>query len=264
MRKLMFVTMMMASVYMTLAHDMWLESDQFRGKVGEEFVLRLGNGTIFEISENAVQPARVEVVSAIWPGGGIHAVTGAVVEGNWLTLRFQPEEPGNFWITLGTKPRLIQLSAADFNSYLEHDGLPHVLTERQEKGILDRAEVEEYSKFVKTYLQVGTKTSENYAVPAGLKIEIIPLENPYQLHPGQELPLRALFNGAPLEGFLVHSGCASCEGSTAAPYTDARGETAVTLSQPGRWYLRGIHLLQVDQQDHSYESYWASVTFEVQ
>ncbi len=39
--------------------------------------------------------------------------------------------------------------------------------------------------------------------------------------------------------------------------------SVVRISEPGRWYIRGIHLFQVDQEDHSYESYWATFTFQV-
>ena len=56
-----------------------------------------------------------------------------------------------------------------------------MLEQRKEKGILDRDEVEEYSKHVKIYLQSSKKRSRNQSRVLGLKIEIVPLKNPYVL-----------------------------------------------------------------------------------
>ena len=244
------------------AHDMWLETDSYFAKVGERVLVRNGNGTIFDKSENAVTPDRVAQYMGRGPSGGSIELEPPQVEGNWLTLGFVPQQAGNYWVGLGSRPRLIEMTAEDFKGYLEHDGLPHVVKERKEKGIQNRDEIEEYSKFVKTYLQVGDVHSQNFDDLLGLAIEIVPLRNPYELGAGQDLPLAVRFKGELLPGFLIHAGTAA-SGELDQAYTDESGKASIRISRGGRWFLRGIHLSQVDQENHSYESYWASLTFEV-
>ncbi|MFQ5741786.1 MAG: DUF4198 domain-containing protein [Acidobacteriota bacterium] len=246
-----------------LAHDMWLESSSFFASPGEEIVIRNGNGTIYRVSENGVAVDRIGHLLGLSPEGKRLVLGTPYVEKNWLQLKFRPPKEGNYWIGLSTKPRLIRLSGKDFNSYLEHDGLPAVLEERTKKGILARDEVEQYSKYVKLYLQVGDKRSDNYNQPLGLPIEMVLEQNPYELRTGQGLPLRVLFHDKPLAGFLLHAGSAGQAAEGAPQYTDNQGRATIQIDRPGKWYIRGIHLVRVDQAEFSYQSHWATVTFEV-
>ncbi len=246
-----------------LGHDMWLEAERFLVPTDEEILLRNGNGTIYVRSENAVAPDRVARLVAVGPGGDAVQTGKPFVDGDWLAFRLKTGRPGNYWVGLATRPRVLKMSAEDFNGYLEHDGLPHVLADRRKKGIADRAEAESYSKYVKAYLQAGQQTGSNHSRPLGLKIEMVPLHNPYRLEPGRELPVQVLFEGLPLEGFLIHSGRAGQKEKGQGHYTDRQGRASIPIDAAGRWYLRGIHIFEVEGQEHSYESYWATLTFEV-
>lgn len=247
-----------------LAHDMWLETQRFVVPSNEEIVVRNGNGTIYVRSENAVAPDRIAQLVALGPGGEAIEPGEPFLDGDWTAFRLNIGAPGNYWVALATHPRVLKMSAQDFNHYLEHDGLPHVLAQRREKGIASRAEAERYSKYVKAYLQAGQQTGSNHSLPLGLKIEIVPLQNPYRLQPGQQLPVQALFEGRPLEGFLIHSGRAGRGEQGEGIYTDSQGRASIPIDEAGRWFLRGIHIFEVAGQEHSYESYWATLTFEVE
>ncbi len=255
-----------ASAFLLLAfafgHDMWLESDSFFVEPGREVWIRVGNGIIYEKSENAVTPDRIAVLKGLAPDAEPISIGQGEVHEEWLRFPFRAEKPGNYWIGVATKPRPIKLSGADFNSYLEHDGLPDALEERRRQGILDREEVEEYSKYVKIFLQVGESLSDNFDVPLGLAIELVPQRNPSQLSPGDELPIRALYQGEPLSGLLIHSGCADSS-ETASRRTDRRGIAAIAVPASGRCYARAIYLRQVESDEFSYRSHWAALTFEV-
>ena len=247
-----------------LGHDMWLEAERFLVSAHQEVLIRNGNGTIYVRSENAVAPDRIARLLALGSGGEAVQPGKPFVDGDWLAFQLKTGRPGNYWVGLATLPRVLKMSADDFNHYLEHDGLPHVLAERRKKGIAARAESERYSKYVKAYLQAGEEAGSNHDRPLGLKIEIVPLSNPYRLEPGQELPVQVLFEGRPLEGFLIHSGRAGEKEEGEGNYTDSQGRASIPIDAAGRWYLRGIHIFQVDGQEHSYESYWATLTFGVQ
>jgi uncharacterized GH25 family protein len=262
-KKTLIIATVLALCSVGLAHDMWLESESFIMSPGQKVIVRNGNGIIYQKSENAVTTDRLSGLIGLDPKGREFEPGPASVEGNWLNLEFTSKEKGNYWIGLGTKARKIRLSGEDFTAYLEHDGIPGIIKERKEKGITDRTEIEQYSKYVKIYLQVGDKTSSNYDKPLGLKIEINPLVNPYTLKSGDSLPVQVLYEGKPLQDLTLHAGHEGQEKETIEATTDAAGKARITINSPGKWYVRGIHLSQVDKEDHSYESYWATTTFQV-
>lgn len=248
----------------TFAHDMWLESERFiLGKPGQEILIRNGNGTIYQKSENAVTPDRIAKLTVLDPSGETLGIETKTVAEPWLEMPFTPQAEGNYWIGLATKPRNLRMSGEDFTEYLKHDGIPKILKEREAKGISNREEVEQYSKYVKAYFQVGDVQSGNHAKPLGLEIEIIPLKNPYEVAAGNKLPIQVLFRGKPLSGLTLHAGSSTAPGSSVSTDTDQDGKAEIELTVAGKWYVRGIHLSQVDLEDHSYESYWATLTFEV-
>lgn len=255
---------LLALAGLAFGHDMWLESGSFVvDRPGREIRLLNGNGTIFKSSENAVSVDRIASLTVLDPRGSRLEAPSASVEEPWLMLGFRPESEGNFWVGLSTRPSSIRMSGSEFTEYLVHDGIPNVLQDRSRKGISDRDEVERYSKYAKAYLQVGQTRSANFDVPLGLEIEIVPLVNPYLLRPGDDLPVRVLFRGLPLAGLTLHAGCDVLQGQPSSTVTDPGGMAKVRISTPGRWYVRGIHLIQVDREDFSYESFWATLTFEL-
>ena len=47
--------------------------------------------------------------------------------------------------------------------------------------------------------------------------------------------------------------------------TDETGGAEVKVTAPGRWQVRAIHMIRIDgDPEFSWESYWATLTFEVQ
>lgn len=246
-----------------LSHDMWLETDDFFLQPGQTVVMRNGNGAIYQESENAVAVDRIASLFVVTPEGRRIEPEAPYTADVWTKFEFTPERAGNYWVALSSKPREIRLSGGDFTAYLEHDGIPNILREREEKGISDRDEVEQYSKYVKAYLQAGDVRSDNHDNPLGLTIEIVPLVNPYALEAGQGLPVRVLFQGDPLAGLTLHAGTDGQAEALSTVETDAAGEAEIPITESGKWYVRGIHLSQVDKQDHSYESYWCTLTFQI-
>jgi hypothetical protein len=64
--------------------------------------------------------------------------------------------------------------------------------------------------------------------PHGLKLEILPLADPFQLQRGETLPVRVLLHGKPLAGIRLQENFLSTLADQTAP-TDAQGRTSVTL-----------------------------------
>ena len=55
-------------------------------------------------------------------------------EGTVTFLDFQSGAPGTYVVGVSTAPRMIELTAEEFNDYLEHDGVLDVLEARRREG----------------------------------------------------------------------------------------------------------------------------------
>jgi uncharacterized GH25 family protein len=127
--------------------------------------------------------------------------------------------------------------------------------------------VERYTKWAKAVVDVGDEpgTGGDWAATAGQTLEIVPLDHPNRVRPGESLRLRVLLDSEPLSGARIVGSRASGPTRELVSSTDERGEAEVTVPAPGRWHVRAIHMIRVEADPEvSWESYWATLSFEVQ
>lgn len=188
------------------SHDMYLKLDTYFLQPNTPATIKLFNGT-FDNSENTITRDRMTDVSLVGNGNRLRLdTTQWSDQDNMTVLSFTTGEAGTWVAGVSTRPRNIELAAADFNEYLEHDGVLDMLEWRQQNNALDQDAVEKYSKHVKTIFQVGDHLTDDWRTKLGYPIEFIPLANPYDLHPGHAIQFQLLFQGEPLANQLVYIG----------------------------------------------------------
>ena len=252
---------------------MFLKLSSYFLEPNSEATVALINGT-FEKSENVIARDRMTDVSIVDGSGAVqHPDTSHWHdEGTRALLDFKTGEAGTYVLGVSTAARMIDLSAEDFNAYLRHDGVLDVLAAREERGSMEAPARERYSKHVKAIVQVGDERSDSYRHRLGYPIEIVPHQNPYSLQTGDELDVLVLRDGEPVANQLVY---ANYEGhhahdeqgghrEAAQTRTNEEGLASIPLSHEGRWYVRLIHMVPVNESDVDYESNWATLTFEIE
>jgi uncharacterized GH25 family protein len=249
------------------AHDLFIKPERFHVAESSDVFVRVLNGT-FDKSENSIARDRLVDVSVVSPAGRARLDTvDWNTAGDTSTFRFKTGGAGTYLLGVSTRSRTFQLAAKDFNAYLEEDGIPDVLAARRRNGELGKAARERYSKHVKALVQVGDATTEQYAMALGYTAEIVPVENPYTLHPGTTLHVRTLVDGALVANQLVMYGGRTGSGAKIArrsTRSNANGVASIPLRTGGVWYLEFIHMTrQPAGGDADYESKWATLTFEV-
>lgn len=247
-----------------LAHDLFLRLASYFVEPGAAIEILVLNGS-FAQSENAVTADRVFDISLVTPAMTERLDTTAWrVRGDstWLGLRVG--EAGTYVVGAAILPREITLEAEDFNSYLEHDGIPDILALRAERGELDRPATERYSKHVKAVFQVGTERSAGFSTVLGYPAEIVPLTNPYELSVGSELRVRCLVDRHPVGDQTVVWGGEGPDGPLPErrARTDQDGVASVMIDVPGKWYVKFINMVAAHEPDLDYVSRWATLTFE--
>lgn len=256
----------------TQAHDLFIKLNSFFVSPNSEASLALLSGT-FEKSENTIARDRMRDVRIVGPEAQKAVPSASQWRDADETTRLDIDSgaAGTYVAGVSTRPRMIELSAEDFNAYLEHDGVLDELEARKRDGKLAEAARERYSKHVKAVYQVGEPRTSAYREVLGYPIEILPLKNPYHLKVGDELEVRVLLHGQPLRDQLVYAGHAGHHAHDAAgrhieavkTRTDREGLARIEISAAGQWYVRLIHMVRLDGPDANYESKWATLTFEI-
>ena len=245
------------------AHDFWLVPQTFRANPGETLVVSANTGMDFPNSLSAVDPARFDKFFVVG-GSGKKSLADYRAKGNSLTTEITVGEPGTYVVGAALKPNEIRLTAAEFNEYLQVDGLPDILELRKREGLLGKDAVEHYSKYPKTLVQVGDRLDETPTKPLGLTLEIVPTVNPYRLKSGDKLDVIVLFRGQPLPNAdIAWSFPGRGDSFVGSTKTDAAGKAPIPLVQAGPYVIRLTHMEWVKLPTHEWESFWTSLTFEV-
>ena len=265
--------LLLAAPTTALAHDYWLAPERFTLPVGDALRVDLRLGGHFEAEESKPwQPGRTKSFVLVTADGTVdlreRAKDGAVPVLEGLVPEF--EGPG----LIGMERRWIdiELTDAKLTDYLAHEGLTEIAALRKEQGHREM-ERECYMRSLKSLVRVGEgkgkgKGAELHRRVLGHRIEIVLLDDPYQLDPGDELRARVLWKGKPLPNALVtaHHRPAPERGTvgTLTARTDADGEVSFRIAAGGAWLLRLVHMVPCRGCSYTdWESYWTSFSFAV-
>jgi uncharacterized GH25 family protein len=169
---------------------------------------------------------------------------------------------GDALLTLVAASNVITMQAGEFHEYLSEEGLTSALETRKRRGESDAPARERYTKFAKTIVRAG-QGDGGFARAAGLPLEFVPERDPFTTGHGEALSVRLLFNGAPAADVQVIVASTSDPKPRAVGRTDAAGRIHVPLDA-GRWRLHAVLMERsAEPAIADWESYWATLTFEV-
>lgn len=249
-----------------LAHDMFLKLGSYFLAPNAAITVPLLNGT-FITSENSIDRPRIAGIVMVGPGGRREFDTTVVTARHDSTFfALHTGEAGTYAIGVSTRPNIIAMSGAQFHEYLKEEGLGRVIAERAKTGTMRDSVREQYAKNVKAIVQVGEARTASFSTPLGVAAELVPLDNPYAWKRGMALRFRALVDGAPTPGLTIVTGGRGPSGARLPRRelaTGADGIVTLRPTGPGVWYLTFIRIGPVTAADHSYESRWATITFQL-
>lgn len=224
------------------AHDFWVALDDFRpgaeATIAADFMV--GHG----------------MDQSRWPSAAYRFVTldlvgeeerrtlfPEIVEADSGTMVFEAAGDGDYVLAMASTPAFIRLEAELFNSYIEDEGITPIILHRTAERQMEEPGTELYSRRGKALLRVGEGGSgEVFTRPVGLTLEITPLADPYGTAPGEEIPVRVTYLGAPVSGATIHIGRidAALEDEPAPLKTGADGEAMFEIPEGGDWYLHVV------------------------
>jgi uncharacterized GH25 family protein len=243
------------------AHDFWIEPTSFRPEVGTTvgFALRFGEG--FRGEPVPRDPRSIEKFVLVSRAGEkpVEGITGRdpagvvrIAERGWLVVVYR------------NRPRSLELPAAEFERYLDEEGLEKVIAARVDRGESEKPSKEIYSRCAKALLDAGGAGSSGFDRTLGLRLELFAERSPKEVGGGRSMPVRLLFEGRPLEGALVVALNREHPEKRLSARTDASGRAALPLPRSGVWLVKTVHMVPAPPASGAdWESLWASLTFEV-
>ena len=257
------------------AHEFWIAPVQAPLVAGGQASLSLLVGEYFVgdlVGFSAPQTASLSRYTV----AGRQDLSGMLSSAPAAVLQLPLQSVGTHLVVFDSKPHVISLSADSFHAYLHEEGLNFIKTKREAAGTAAQPGRERYRRYVKTLLQVagpkatsqqsgssGKKTDMTYAAVVGQRLELVPLNDPLLLSPGNSLGVKVLFEGKPLAGALLkawHKRSGQTVMVRATTGTD--GTVAFDLPYAGPWMISVVHMVQVTgSPDTDWDSFWGNLTF---
>ena len=178
------------------------------------------------------------------------------------------DEEGTYVIGWESEPLFIQIEPDIFKKYIAMEGYSGVSELRERSNQENKAGREIYTRYIKSFVQIGPEVTDDFNRLFGYKIEILPLQNPCALQVNSDLDVKVLYNGKPLPGHKIMATFDSYstlpEDYAQVTRTDTEGIAKFRITQKGLWLIRTNEMLPLDNSaDADWQSFWANFTFEV-
>lgn len=257
-------TFVMLSLATLAAHDMWIEPSAFFTEAGQGLTVKLRVGQDLMGDPLPRDPASIRAF-VVEDAAGRREIPGRVGRNPAGLLRVVA--PGLMVLGYYSKPSPMDpQDAAKFNAYLKDEGLDAVLALRASRKELDKGGVREvFSRCAKSLILSGAVADAQADRALGFPLELVAERNPYGLPPGADLPLRLTYENRPLAGALVVAinKLNPTEKITARTGKDGRARLRLNASG-GMWLVKAVHLVPAEASlNAEWQSYWASLTFEM-
>lgn len=246
-----------------IAHDTWLAPARFHAVRPEVVTLSLSSGMEFPKLEHAIATDRV--AAARWRSvrsrGDLPSGASAA-----HALEWQAEaEKGVTVFSVVLHPRPSKLKREEVREYIDHLGIPNAdavfaewerTSKQEETGY-------RYMKYAKTFIRAGaTDNSRVWAEPAGMRLELVPQNDPTALLSGATLDVLLLEQGKPLARYPVTLLVEGAKAPTVA-VTDAEGRVRIALPSSGRSMLRATTLDTSTEKASAWDVHFTTMMFKV-
>jgi uncharacterized GH25 family protein len=251
------------------AHDMWIEPATFAPEVGQVVSLRLRVGQDLLGDPLPLDPALVNQF-VVQDAAGLKPVVRR--DGGDPAGLLRVASPGLLVIGYRSNPSPIEIAADKFNQYVKEEGLDAVLALRASRHETGAAAHEIFSRCAKSLVFSGAPAETQVDRPLGFTLELVAERNPYAIGPGQDLPVRLLYENRPLAGALVVAMNRVNPAEKLSARTDKDGRVRFKLppvpasarAAGGMWLIKAVHMVPAPAGARAeWASFWASMTFEM-
>lgn len=249
-----------------LAHEFWIEPQEFQVESGQPVIADLKNGQNFSGSEFAWFDKRIIRFDQIM-GSQTQPVTGRA--GDMPAVTFTPTAQGLLVLVHETAASTLTYATWEkFQAFITHKAFEGAGARHTARNLPMKDFEEGYTRYVKALIGVGHSKGQD--TPTGLQTEIVALANPYTDDITGGLPVQVLYRKIPRANaqIEVFERNPDLIVTTFLRTTDAQGMAVIPV-KPGFTYLldavilRDPILTQTTPKNIVWETLWAALTFQV-
>ena len=262
MKKYVFVAVGLLASIMLFSHEFWLQPVKFLLKINEATNIDVYVGEGFK-GERADGTKYHIAMLKHFSEAGMNDYRSNASGKDSTIIRARFSTAGNHLIAFNNTNKSINLPANEFNAYLREEGLNDVLDERIRKNDTTSAGREVYQRCVKTLFQVGNSTDSTYKLNTGMRLELIPSANPYDIKQNDSIGFTVLFDNKLVENALVLAwNVIKGKTSVTKLRSDVNGNVRFPISRTGRWMISSVKMVpHINREEADWQSYWGSYTF---
>ncbi len=240
------------------AHESWVEPSAFEIESDHPIGVRICIADGLEGRALARDPWRIARFVALDSEGEVQVVG---LEGAEPAGALRLTRPGSYVIAYQSERDYLQVPAAKFESFLQEEGLEHIVSRRTRQDAQPAAVREAYSRYMKALVQVGG-TDPPADRPIGMTLELIAETGNPEPAPAEQF--RLLFRDAPLAGALVVATRLGTADPELHARTDVDGRVRFALRDAGLWRIAAVHMTEAPRSiGADWESFWASLALEI-
>lgn len=217
----------------TFAHTLWLNASDYSPTVyprfGAETKLYFGWGHHYPVDDFLTKDSLKEYFLVDSEGKKKELDPNP---GGFLATKVSFKKQGTYIACAALRP--------GFYTLYEKDGKMH--HKRGPKtgvqGVVLSLFFEEYAKAL---IQIGQEIDDTYKIPVGQNLEILLLRHPFQLKPGEFLPIQVLLKNKPARYCRIYgtySGFSSDCDFAYATKTNGKGEAKIRILHHGSWLIK--------------------------
>lgn len=258
--------LILAAVQISLSHDYWFSLNRFALMKGDTLVVNLLVGD--ELKSELERPLQKNMTKSFYLITGDQTIDllAELPDSAMPVLKRKVDFEGMALLAMERDFWYTEMTDEQFTRSLQHEEMHDILKLREKLGRKDK-EHKRYDRSIKALLKVGDQADgELYQKVLGHKVEIILLQNPFLLKPGDRLQVKIIDRGKPLAKKLVKAYNDAGQGQIAVQkaYTDENGIATFTLDRRGFWLIRLSHLWHCPECEKvDWENHYSTFSFEL-
>jgi uncharacterized GH25 family protein len=266
-KRLTFITAtatLLLFIGITFSHDYWFSLNRFAFTKGDTLVVNLlvGDALNAEV-ERPLQKEITKSFQLITPAGTIDLLP-EIADSTLPVLTYKLNFEGLALVAMERDFWYTKMTDEQFNNSLEHEEMNDIIAMRKKIG-RKQEEHKRYDRSIKALLRAGDSIAgEVYKKVLGHKVELILLQNPFMLAPGDDLEVQVIDRGKPLANKLIkaYNGDGEKLVSTQKAYTGENGIAKFKLDRKGFWLIRLSHLWHcADCEKVDWENHYSTFSF---
>lgn len=244
------------------SHELWLDAEKYQVEIGEKIDVSVRNGENFKGISLSYFPKRF--VDFYWTQNDATRHAAKSRAGDSPAFSETAQDDGLYRVIYQSSgDTLTYVKWEKFVNFATHKGFSKAPEAHLARGLPQTPIRERYTRYCKALVAVGNGKGADYA--AGMALEFIALENPYQDETEDGLLIELRKEGVLFANKLIEIFQRDAQGAVTSwnMTTDANGRVLIPVKAGATYLVDSVVLRPVEDQDHTWESLWAALTFAI-